>query len=164
MALELFLKLEGPEVKGEAKGHGHEEEIDIENFSLGATNPVDISAGSGAGAGKVTITGLQISKNVDLASAAMFLKCCNGTHFEKATMVCREAGGTTPVEYYIVEMKTVFVDNITWGGSGGGIKPSENVSLSCAEYKVEYWSQDDTGAKDKTDKAGWNIKTNEAAA
>ncbi len=162
MAAEVFLKLEGPEVKGESKAVDHEEEIDIESYSLGANNPVDITLGSGAGAGKVTLSGLQLTKQVDLSSANLFLKCCNGTHFEKATLTLREAGGDEPVEYFIVEMETVFVNDITWGGAGGGVKPSESLNLSCAEYKITYWSQDDQGAKDQKDEAGWNVKENQA--
>lgn len=162
MAAECFLKLEGPDVDGESVSNGHEGEIDVDTYSLGGSNPVDITLGTGAGAGKVTLSGLQLTKQIDLSSPQLFLKCCNGTHFEKATMTLREAGGETPVEYFIVEMKTVFVNDISWGGSSGGVKPSESLNLSCAEYKVTYWSQDDTGAKDKKVEAGWNVKENQA--
>ncbi len=160
MASEVFLKFEGPEVYGESVGHGHEKEIDCETFSFGALNPTDIASGTGAGAGKVSFAPLFITKTMDAATPSMFLKCCNGTHFEKATLTVREAGGEKPVEYLVYEFKTVFVSSIDWGT--GAVKPSESVALNFAEAKLTYTSQDDTGSPKDVFEAGFNLKTNQA--
>jgi type VI secretion system secreted protein Hcp len=162
MAVEIFLKI--PDVEGEAQAKGHEKEIELMSFSLGASNPSSVSSGGGSGAGKVDISSMSIQKSVDLASAKLFLKCCNGTHFDEATMTVREAGGETPVEYWIMKMKQVFIDTVNWGAASGGGKPSESVSISFAECKFTYWSQNEKGAKDQKAEAGWNVKQNAAAA
>jgi len=162
MAVEIFLKL--PEVDGEASAKGHEKEIEIFSFSLGASNPSDVARGTGSGAGKVDMSALSLQKQVDLASAKLFQKCCMGKHFDDATLVIREAGGDEPVEYWTIKMKQVFVDSISWGGASGAGKPTESVSLSYAEITFEYYSQDEKGAKKDKVSGGWNIKTNAAAA
>lgn len=162
MAVEIFLKL--PDVEGEATAKGHEKEIEVFSFSLGASNPSSVATGGGSGAGKVDLSSLSIQKQVDLASSKLFLKCCQGKHFDEATMTIREAGGDEPVEYWVMKMKQVFVDSVNWGGSSGGGKPSESITLSFAECKFTYWSQNEKGAKDQKAEAGWNVKTNAAAA
>lgn len=162
MAVEIFLKI--PDVDGESLAKGHEKEIEVFSFSLGASNPSSVATGGGSGAGKVDLSALSIQKQVDLASAKLFQKCCMGKHFDNATLVIREAGGDAPVEYWTIKMKQVFIDSISWGGSAGGGKPSESVSMSFAEVAFEYYSQDEKGAKKDKAQGGWNIKTNAAAA
>ena len=162
MAVEIFLKL--PDVNGEASAKGHEKEIEIFSFNIGASNPSSVATGGGSGAGKVDISSLSIQKQVDTASAKLFLYCCQGKHFDEGTLVVREAGGDEPVEYWTMKMKQVFVDNVNWGAASGGGKPSESVSLSFAECKFTYWSQTEKGAKGDKTEAGWNVKTNAAAA
>lgn len=162
MAVEIFLKL--PDVNGEASAKGHEKEIEVFSFSLGASNPSSVSTGTGSGAGKVDISSISIQKQVDTASAKLFLYCCQGKHFDEGTLVVREAGGDSPVEYWTLKMKQVFVDSVQWGAASGGNKPSETASLSFAECKITYWSQSEKGAKGEKTEAGWNVKTNAAAA
>jgi type VI secretion system secreted protein Hcp len=162
MASEIFLKL--TEVDGEAQAKGHEKEIEVLSFSLGASNPSNVSAGQGSGAGKVEISSLSIQKSVDLASAKLFQKCCSGKHFDEGTLVVREAGGDAPVEFWTMKMKQVYIDNIQWGAASGGGKPTESVSMSFAEVTFEYYSQTEKGAKGDKVSGGWNVKTNAAAA
>ena len=130
MSVEIFLKIDG--VPGESNAKGHEKEIELHSFSMGASNPSGVSSGSGSGAGKVDLSSLSIQKSVDLSSAKLFQQCCSGKHFDDATIVCREAGGDAPVDYWTIKLKQVYIDNISWGASSGGGKPSESVSISFA--------------------------------
>jgi len=162
MSVEIFLKI--PAIEGECTAKGHEKEIEVFSFSLGASNPSSVATGAGMGAGKVDISTLSIQKQLDLASDKLFKNCCNGTHFEKATVTVREAGGESPLEYYILELKQVFIDSINWGAASGGEKPSESVSLSFGEVKMTYWSQDEKGGKGQKGEVGWSLKKNAPAA
>jgi type VI secretion system secreted protein Hcp len=162
MSVEILLKIPG--VDGEALTKGHEKEIELHSFSMGASNPSGVSAGSGSGAGKVDISSLSIQKSVDLSSAKLFQQCCAGKHFDTATIVCREAGGDAPVDYWTIKLKQVYIDNVSWGASSGGGKPSESVSISFAEIKFDYYSQDEKGAKKDKVTGGWDVKQNAAAA
>jgi type VI secretion system secreted protein Hcp len=162
MSIELFLKIDG--VDGESQKTGHEKEIEIFSFSMGASNPSTVSSGTGSGAGKVDISSMNIQKTVDMASAKLFLKCCSGTHFDTATLTAREAGGDSPVEYWTMSFKEVYIDNVSWGGAAGGGKPTETISFSFKEVKITYWSQAAQGTKGEKAEGGWNVSTNAAAA
>lgn len=162
MAAEIFLKL--TDVKGESKGKGHEGEIDVYSYSLGASNPSSVSTGGGSGAGKVDFSSLSIQKSADLATSKLLLTCAQGKHFDQGILVVREAGGDTPVEYITITMNQVFIDSVSWGASSGGGKPSESVSMSFATIDIVYWSQDAKGSKDQKTEIGWDIKANTATA
>jgi len=162
MAVEIFLKL--TDVKGESKGKGHEGEIDVYSYSMGASNPTTASTGGGSGAGKVDFSDLSIQKQIDSATAKLVLYCANGKHFDQGVMVIREAGGDTPVEYLTITMTQVFISSVSHGGSSGGGKPSESVSMSFATIDIVYWSQDAKGQKDEKSEIGWDVKANTATA
>jgi type VI secretion system secreted protein Hcp len=162
MSVEIFLKIPG--VDGESQTKGKEKQIEIFSYSWGAHNTSGVAHGSGSGAGKVDISSLQLQKSLDASSGKLFLSCCQGKHFDEATLICREAGGSTPVEYLTIKMKQVFVENINWGASQGGGKPSESVSLTFASIAFDYFPQDEKGAKGSKASGGWNIKTNAAVA
>ncbi|QDT56051.1 hypothetical protein Pan44_41010 [Caulifigura coniformis] len=158
MAADILLKIEG--VEGDSKTDGHEGEIDILSASLGATNPSSRAYGGGAGTAKVNVHDLVITKRADKASPTFFLKTCEGTHYDSATLVFRKAGGDGgPVEYMKYEMTHVFVSS--WQQSGGGNQfAMENVSLSFEKLKVTFTGQDDAGAATEPVETEWDIAAN----
>ena len=85
--------------------------------------------------------------------------CCNGKHFQKATLVVRKAG-ETPLEYMIITMKDGLISSVSLGGSGGEDRPTENVSLNFAEFKSEYVPQNPDGSSDASVVVGWDIARN----
>ena len=162
MSVEMFLKLDG--IDGESQKDGHTGEIEILSFSNGASNPSSVGMGSGSGAGKVDLSSINFQKLVDKASAKLFLKCCDGTHIATGKLTCREAGGTSPVEYYTYDLEECFIDNVSWGGAQGGGKPSESVSMSFKKIVVTYYPQNADGSKGDKMVGGWDVGTNKAAA
>jgi hypothetical protein len=59
----------------------------------GTTNT--LNATSGAGAGKAKFNEFTIKKTTDSASPNLFKSTATGTHYKKATIVMRKAGGNT---------------------------------------------------------------------
>jgi type VI secretion system secreted protein Hcp len=89
------------------------------------------------------------------------LACCKGTHYDKAVLTLRKAGGD-PLPYLIVTFTDVIVTSISMGGSSGEDRQTENVTLNFASFAYAYQPQDNKGAK----KGGaievkYNIATNE---
>jgi type VI secretion system secreted protein Hcp len=161
MAVEIFLKLEG--VEGESQATGHTNEIEVFSFSFGASNPSSVAFGTGSGAGKADLSSISLQKQVDNSSCKLFQNCCAGEHFASGTITVREAGGSTPLEYYVAEMKQVFIDSISWGGASGGGKPSESVALSYESIKITYIPQKADGSKGTKQEGSWDIKKNAAS-
>jgi type VI secretion system secreted protein Hcp len=157
----MLLKIKG--VDGESQIEGKAGWIDVMSYSLGASNPSSVGSGSGSGAGKVSISSLSIQKVMDKSTPILFLKCCTGKHFDEADLVVREAGDN-PVEYLVHKFKQVYIDSISWGAAGGGGKPSESLSISFAEVKIDYYPQNADGSKGDKVPAGWNVQKNVAAA
>jgi type VI secretion system secreted protein Hcp len=162
MAVEIILDIKG--VKGESQIKGFENKIDVFSFSLGASNPSQVSTGSGSGAGKVSLSSISFQKVVDAATPDLFRACCSGKHFDTAKLTIRESGGDSPVEYAVWDMTQAFVDSISWGAASGGDKPSESLSMSFASIKITYSAQAASGSGQKGPSAGWDVKKNAMVA
>jgi type VI secretion system secreted protein Hcp len=160
MAVEMFLKLEGPAVKGESKGDGHKEEIDIYSYSLGASNAGSGHAGGGSGTGRVSVQDLHITKYADKASTELFKACCNGTHFDKTTLIVRKAGGEKALDYMKIELKQAFVSSFQKGGSHGEDRIPESISFNFEEIFMEYVEQTEKGAGGTKPNVKFNVAEN----
>src|SRR5271165_7015167 len=130
MAVDIFLKIAG--VDGESKDDKHKKEMDILAWSWGLSNSGSAQTGGGAGAGKVNVQDVSFTKWVDAATPKLVLACCNGTHYDEATLVVRKAGGS-PVEY---------------------------IKLNFAKFNLDYTPQDDKGAAGTAIPAGWDVAAN----
>jgi len=161
MAVECFLKFEEPDLKGEAKTAGFEDQIDVLSWSWGASQTGTMHVGTGGGAGKATVQDLRITKLVDKSSPNLLQAVISGKQFGKATLTCRKAGGDAPVDYLKIEMEKVIITSHGTGGSGGSDEFSENLSLNFASYKKTYTSQKDDGTADAVvGPVGWHIREN----
>jgi type VI secretion system secreted protein Hcp len=158
MAVDMFLDING--VKGESRDKAHSKQIDVLGWSWGMSNSGSAHVGGGAGAGKVNVQDISVTKYVDSASPALMLACAKGTHFDKATLTVRKAGGTSPVEYVTITMDEVFITSVSTGGSGGDDRLTENVGLNFAKVNLYYTPQTEKGAKGTDIAFKWDIAAN----
>lgn len=157
MAVDIFLKIAG--VDGESKDDKHKKEMDILAWSWGLSNSGSAQTGGGAGAGKVNVQDVSFTKWVDAATPKLVLACCNGTHYDEATLVVRKAGGS-PVEYIKLKLQEVLITSVSTGGSGGEDRLTENITLNFAKFNFDYTPQDDKGAAGTAIPAGWDVSGN----
>ncbi len=158
MAVDMFIKIE-PGISGESQDKTHKGEIDVLAWSWGMANSGSAHVGGGAGAGKVNVQDLSFTKYVDKSSPDLMLACCNGKHFDKATLVVRKAG-EQPLEYIKIEMDEILISSVSTGGSGGEDRLTENVTLNFAKVKVNYEEQTPKGTGGAKPKMGWDIAAN----
>lgn len=158
MAVDIFMKI--ATVDGESKDSKHGKEIDVLAWSWGLSNSGSAHVGGGAGAGKVNVQDLSFTKWVDSATPKLVLACCNGQHFDEATLVVRKAGGS-PVEYIKLKLQEVLITSISTGGSGGEDRLTENVTLNFAKFNLDYVPQDAKGAAGTAIPAGWDVAGNQ---
>lgn len=163
MAVDFFLKLEGPDVEGEAMDSQHADEISINGWSWGMSQSGTMHVAKGGGAGKVNVQDISLTKQVDKATPNLMQHCCQGTQFETATLVCRKASGDGgQLEYVKLEMKHVIITTVQSGGSQGDDNLYETVSLNFGIYTFTYVPQDNDGsALPEVGPIGWNMQTNE---
>jgi type VI secretion system secreted protein Hcp len=156
--VDYFLKLDG--IKGESGDSKHKDEIEIESFSWGETNSGTFSTGAGGGAGKVLMQDFHFVKKLDKSSPVLFLSCATGKHIPTAVLTARKAGGEQQ-EYLTVKMNDVLVSSYQVGGSsGGGVVPTDQVSINFAKVEWEYKSQKPDGTLDAPVKQGYDVKAN----
>jgi len=161
MAVDMFLKIEGPIIDGESQDSTHKGEIDILAWSWGATQSGTTHLGSGGGAGKANVDDLSFTHYVDSASHNLMQHCFNGKHIEKVTLVVRKAGGT-PLEYITIVMEDVIITSISTGGSGGEDRLTENVTMNFSKVNFTYKPQDAKGGAGADKLAGWDIAENKS--
>ncbi len=157
MAVDMFLKID--DIEGESVDDVHAGEIDILSWSWGMSQSGTTHTGAGGGAGKVNVQDLSFVHWIDKSSANLMKMCCNGKHFEEATLVVRKAG-EMPLEYLIITMKEGLISSVSTGGSGGEDRLTENVTLNFSEFKTEYVPQMADGSGDASIIVGWNIAKN----
>jgi len=160
MAVDMFIKIEGKDIAGEAQDAEHEGEVDVLAWSWGATQSGTTHMGGGGGGGKVNVQDLSITKYVDSASHALFLDCCNGAHHATVTLTVRKAGDT-PLEYLVLVMEDVMVTSVSTGGSGGEDRLTENITFNFSRVSYKYTPQKEDGSGDAVKETGWNIAKNE---
>jgi type VI secretion system secreted protein Hcp len=161
MAVECFLKFEGPDLKGESKADGFAEQVDVLAWSWGATQTGTMHVATGGGAGKANVNDLTVTKWVDKASPNLAQAVISGKQFNKATLTCRKAGGEKPVEYLKFDLENVIISSLATGGAGGEDRFTENVALNFATYKMSYTPQKDDGsAESAVGPVGWSIREN----
>jgi type VI secretion system secreted protein Hcp len=158
MAVDMFIKI--GDIKGESMDKTHKDKIDVLAWSWGMSNSGTTHTGGGGGAGKVNVQDLSITKYVDSASPKLFLSCCNGKHYDEATLTVRKAG-EKPVEYLKIKLTEVLVTSISTGGSGGEDRLTENVTLNFAKVHVDYTPQDDKGKGGTAIPFNWDIAAND---
>jgi len=157
MAMDMFIRIGA--LKGESRDKVHKEKIDVLAWSWGMSNSGSAHVGGGAGAGKVNVQDVSFTKYIDKSSPDLMLACCNGKHFDDATLIVRKAG-ETPLEYLMITMTEVLITSISTGGSGGEDRLTENVTLNFAKVNVKYKEQTATGTVGATPEMTWNIAEN----
>jgi type VI secretion system secreted protein Hcp len=159
--IDAFLLLEDQdgEVKSEGIDDAHKGKLQIQNFSFGVEMVSSGSTGTGHGAGKSQIKAFSFDVSNSKASPILFQHACDGTHFKKAKLFIRKAGGKTPKDYYIWDFQELL---ITGFELNCGDDIVEKVTCAFSAIHAEYKPQKENGDLDSGLKAGWNVKTNKA--
>jgi type VI secretion system secreted protein Hcp len=163
MAVDIHIKIDT--IPGQSEIKGFDGQIQVESFSWHMSQVTSFGTSSGGGAGKVNIDSLGFVHNVDKASPKLMIACCTGAHIKEAVLTCRKAGGESAVDFFKITLTDLIVSNVSPSGSNSGDTPVEAVSLSFAEFKVEYQEQDNKGAKKGGPViSGFNVQRNAKTA
>jgi type VI secretion system secreted protein Hcp len=161
MAIQCFLKFEGPDLKGEAQSAGHEDEIDVLSWRWGLSQNGTLHQPAGGGAGKASVQDLRLTKYLDAASPQLVLACLASTQFRRATLTCLRVGGDgSGIPYLVIAMQRVIIRAVDDGGGSGDEPSREDLSLNFAEVIVRYRKQNQDGSVGDEVAIGWSIREN----
>jgi len=156
--VDYFLKIEG--IEGESADSKHKNEIDLESWSLGATQSGTHAAGGGGGAGKVAFQDFHFVMKINKASPKLMLACASGEHLKKAVLTCRKAGKDQQ-EFLKITLSDALISSYQTGGSGhGDIVPTDQISINFSKIEQEYKEQKADGSLGGAVTAGWDVKSN----
>ena len=160
MAVDMFLKIEGTAIEGEAQDKAHGKEIDILAWSWGISNGGTTHMGGGSGAGKANFQDISFTTWYEKSTHELMKSCSKGTHHEVMTLTCRKAGDS-PLEYIVYTLEDCLITSISTGGSGGEDRLTVNFSVNFGAFNVLYKEQDKKGAEAGQVKFGYDIAGNE---
>lgn len=159
MASDYLLEIDG--IKGESGDAKHKDQIEIESFSWGVTNPGSFAAGAGGGVAKASFHDLHFTTKVNKASPVLMLSCATGKHIPKAVLTVRKAGGKQE-EYYKIKLADVMISSYQSGGSESShAAPTDQFSLNFAKLEFEYKPQKADGSLDAAVNGGYDLKKSE---
>jgi type VI secretion system secreted protein Hcp len=158
MAVDMYLKIDG--IKGESADAKHKDEIDLLSWSWGASQAGTMHDSGGGGAGKANFQDLSVTKWVDVASPKLLKAVSTGEHIKEVVLVCRKAGGKSPLEYLKIVMKECLISSVSTGGSGGEDRLTESVTINFGEYRYEYTPQKADGTPGGVMPFGYDIRSN----
>lgn len=155
MAQDVFLNING--IDGESQDASHLNEIDVIGWRWKVAQPSTMVSGSGGGAGKATVSDLEFTHTLDRASPNLAKFCFTGQHIDQAVLTVRKAGGA-PFEYLKIALHDVVITLVE--PICGGLICHEEVHLSFATMKQEYFLQNQRGGSGGAVTAMLYIKNN----
>lgn len=142
----LYLKVEttpGTTIPGESTDKGHEAWILASGATFSLNNAASIIGGVITAAGP-TASPLIVSKALDKASPALFLKCAEGDQLAKVTLEFTATGASGADQtYYRLTLENVLISSLS--STSASDRPLESVAFSFEKITSEYFAKDGKG-------------------
>ncbi|MGP8173454.1 MAG: Hcp family type VI secretion system effector [Terracidiphilus sp.] len=157
MAVDYYLKIDG--IQGEATDQDFKDQINVLTFSWGGTQVSSAGTRSaGSGAGKVELADFSVTKHYDKSSPQLFKSLVAGTHSATATFSAVKAGAGGSKPFLKITFDELFVTSVQI--SAADELPTESVSFSYKQIKIEYSTQNAQGTLTPTGSVTYNQGTN----
>ena len=140
MAVDYYLQLDG--IQGEAVTTGFTNQIQVMSFSWGASQVTSVAGTGGSGAGRVDLSDFSITKHYDKSSPQLFKSICAGTHIKTGVFSATKAGSGGKA-FLKISFEELFVTSLH--DSATDEVPTESVSFSYNQIKIEYSTQNEQG-------------------
>jgi type VI secretion system secreted protein Hcp len=141
MAFDAFLKIRDAAgnilIEGESTDKTHPNEIQIDSFSWGVSNPTSVGSGGG-GSGKAVPQDYHFTAPVSKASPNLMLACATGRHLPEADLTLRKAGGPGQVEFVKMRLTDCLISTYAHGGSASDGPPEDSFSIAFAKVEFIY--------------------------
>ncbi len=155
----IYLRI--PDIPGDVKATGHEDEIDILAWSWGVSTSSGGVNNSGAREqSSPRFSELTISKSTDRSSPLLFLRAADGsTARGTVTLSFKAPSVEIPQTYLKIDLDGVGVSSFHAAGSAGE-RPTEEVAFYYNKITMTYWPQNPDGSLGAPIKRGWDVVAN----
>lgn len=141
MSMTGYMKL--PDIAGESRREGHEEEIDILAIDWSMAQAANMQQGSGRTSSRATVNPIGISKIYDASSPYISLACMQGKAFDEVVISFRQDSGEAHLDYLVITLTNVVISAYSLSGSAMGEEITDNLTLAFEKVKVLYTVQAD---------------------
>jgi type VI secretion system secreted protein Hcp len=146
-------------INGESNTTGKENNIEVESYSYGASNPANLGS-SGLSGGTVSLSDFSFTCEVDASSAQILNQLYNGKPIDSAVFTLQESGGGgNPYDYITVTFTNCYITSHSFGGGAQG-KPTQSVSFAYEQIQYAFSTQNSAdGSVQNKGNATYNIAT-----
>ena len=141
MPMTGYMKL--PDIAGESRRDGHEEEIDIMSIDWHMAQTSNTQIGSGRTSSRATVNPIGITKIYDASSPYLALACMQGKSFDEVVISFRQDSGDAHLDYLIITLTNVVISSYSLNGTAMGEEINDAISLSFETVNVKYTVQAD---------------------
>ncbi|NJM32706.1 MAG: type VI secretion system tube protein Hcp [Limnobacter sp.] len=138
---DMFLALSGSRqgaIQGESSANGHNQEIEINSWSWGMSQDVNLVA---HGQSKASSRAIQVTKDVDRSSTAIMSALKSAEVLSEVVLVCRDSGGERPIDYLKIRLRSARICDYEISGAGSesnARQVQETFSLAFKDIEVTY--------------------------
>jgi len=159
--MNIYLDL-GKDIPGECTIEGFKDQIVLESFSFGVSNNGSTDPSNGTRTlGKGSISGVNVGKQFDLASAKMMQYCMTSTVIPKAVITVGQEVNKAFEKLLEVVLENCYVQfNSTSVTGGEGSRPHDGFALDFSKITVTYKPQVVKGEKKGQNQFIWDLATN----
>ena len=160
MAMMNFMEI--ADAPGDSQNSAHPNTIDIEPFSISASNGGSYAVGSGGGAAGASHDDMHITALLDKGFPVLFNKCAQGDIVSEIKFFACKMVGKIQVDFVKVTLKKVQVTAVDISSSSGSTDGLPTVSYGFAyqEITTEYTPVDENGKVGAVATVGWNVAKN----
>lgn len=146
-------------INGESKTVGKENNIEVESYSFGASNPANLGS-NGLSGGTVSLSDFSLTCEVDASSAQILNQLYNGKPVDSIVFTLQESGGgANPYDYITVTFTNCYITSHQMGGGNQG-KPSQSVSFAYEQIQYAFSTQNSAdGSVQNKGNATFNVST-----
>ena len=141
MPMTGYMKL--PDIAGESRREGHEDEIDIVSIDWNMSQAANMQQGSGRTSSRATVHPVGIAKTYDASSPYIALACMQGKAFDEVVISFRQDSGEAHLDYLVITLTNVVISSYSMNGSSMGEEITDQLSLAFEKVKVLYTVQAD---------------------
>jgi type VI secretion system secreted protein Hcp len=159
----IYLKLSGPDLKGESADKDHDQWIELAGFHHEICQPSSssISTAGGHTTGRTEHGDLALVKDLDTASPLLYQAVSGGTTFQSAQIdFYRSAGDGKRVKYLEIQLKNVLISKVAVGIDDAFL-PVETLSLRYAAIQWKYVKQTIAGGQGGITQGAWSLTKND---
>jgi type VI secretion system secreted protein Hcp len=159
----IYLKLSGPDIKGESLDKEHDQWIELISWSHQLTQPSSpvASTAGGHSVGRTEHGALTVTKEIDSASPMLYQALSGGTTFQSAQLdFYRAAGEGKRVKYLEIQLKNVMLSHASMGDAETGLT-IETLALKYAAIQWKYQKQKIDGGAAGVTLGTWSLTKND---